>query len=117
MLNSIVLFSLCVVVLFTSTIADDDFMFNLNFDSNNVGHLEMGSSTNITFYAHANASWDDEDYKIQVISSDENVAYASRQLFPLSQKNNESNVWHYSFNLTTEFLGYTQLSLQVVEIG
>lgn len=117
MMNSIILFSFCVVVLFTFTNADENLMFNLNFDAKNVDNLEMGSSTNMIFYAHSNATWDDEDFKIQVISSDVNVAYTDRQLFPLPQKSNEPNIWLFSFNLTTEFLGYTKLSLQVVEMS
>lgn len=91
----------------------------LDFDHTNINPLEMGSSTNIVFYVHTNTSWKNEDLKVQVISSDEDVAYTKHTFFdlPKNHDGNTSSLWAFSFNLTTEFLGYIQLYLRVVEIG
>jgi len=105
-----------VATCFTTVIAENDWIFT--FNSTNTGDLEMGSSTKIVFYAQTNTSWKDEDLKLQIISSDEDVAYPSRHFFDLPRNNSmPSNSWENSFNLTTEFLGYTKLYLQVVKFG
>lgn len=107
---------MCAVGCFATVIADEDWTFT--FDDSNAEQLEMGCSTRIVFYAHTNASWENEDLKIQVISSDESVAYPSDELFDLPRTNRQSlSTWSYSFNLTTEFLGYTKLYFQLVEMG
>jgi len=112
MLRTIILFNLCMATCFTIAIADDD-EWILTFNSTNVNKLEMGSSTEIAFSAHTNTSLNNKHLQLQVISSDEDVAYTSRQFFDLSQNR---NTWTFSFNLTSEFLGYTKLYLRVVEL-
>lgn len=107
---------LCVAVCFATAIADDDWTFT--FDGSNAKRLEMGSITKIVFYAHSNVSWENEDLKIHVISSEERVAYSSDKYFDLPRTNYQSlSTWPYSFNLTAEFLGNTKLYFQVVEMG
>lgn len=114
MLSTVFLLSLCMATCFTTAIADSDWMFT--FNTTNIGDLEMGSSTKIVFYAQTNTSWENEDLRLQVISSDEDVAYPSRHFFNLPRNNSmPSNLWEESFNLTSEFLGYTKLYLQVVK--
>ncbi|VVC26489.1 Hypothetical protein CINCED_3A011328 [Cinara cedri] len=73
----------------------------------------MGNSTEIKFYAQTNTSKVDTNLKLQVTSSDLNVAYPSRNLFDLPQT---LQPWNFSVHLSTEFLGYTKLHLHVVEI-
>jgi len=100
---------------FTTAIAANDWIFTFN---NTDGELEMGSNTKIVFYAQTNATWQNENLQLQVISSDEDVAYPSRHFFDLPRNNSmPSNLWENSFNLTSEFLGYTKLYFQVVKIG
>jgi len=116
MLSTVILLSLYVATCFATTIGSNDWTFN--FNNTNIGELEMGSSTKILFYAQTNTTWEDEDLQLQVISTDENVAYPSTHFFKLPQNNSmPSSLWENSFNLTTEFLGYTKLYLQVVKIG
>lgn len=113
MLKSIFIFYLCIVVCIATAIANDN--WTLYFDSSNVDLLEMGSSTEIKFYAQTNTSWGDKNLKVQLTSSDEDVAYTNHHLFNFSQTDIQS--WNFSVNLTTEFLGYTQLFLRVVELS
>jgi len=115
MLRTAFLLNLCVATCFTTSIAANDWIFTFN---NTDRELEMGSCTKIVFYAQTNASWENEDFYLQVISSDEDVAYPSRHYFELPQNNTmPSNSWKNSFNLTSEFLGYTKLYFQVVKLG
>ncbi|CAH1713956.1 unnamed protein product [Aphis gossypii] len=108
------LLNLCVATCFTTAIAANDWIFTFN---NTDGELEMGSCTKIVFYTQTNATWENEDLQLQVISSDEDVAYPSRHFFNLPRNNSmPSNSWENSFNLTSEFLGYTKLYFQVVKI-
>ncbi|KAL5232650.1 hypothetical protein ACI65C_000060 [Semiaphis heraclei] len=114
MLNTVFLLSLCVATCFATAINGNDWTFH--FNNSNIGELEMGSSTKIVFYTQTNTTWEDEDLRLQVISTDEDVAYPSRHFFELPQNNSmPSSLWENSFNLTTEFLGYTKLCLQVVK--
>ncbi|XP_060841208.1 ileal sodium/bile acid cotransporter-like [Rhopalosiphum padi] len=114
MLRTAFLLNLCVATCFTTSIAANDWIFTFN---NTDRELEMGSCTKIVFYAQTNASWENEDFYLQVISSDEDVAYPSRHYFELPQNNTmPSNSWKNSFNLTSEFLGYTKLYFQVVKL-
>lgn len=113
MFKSVFLFNLCVVACFTTAIADDSWI--LYFDNSNVEQLEMGSSTEIKFYAQTNTTWGDEDLKVQLTSSDEGVVFTSRHLFDLPKTKVQS--WNFSVNLTSEFLGYAKLYLHVVEMG
>lgn len=116
MLSTVFLLSLCVATCFTTSIADNDWTFT--FNSTNIEKLEMGSITKIVFYAQTNTTWEDEDLRLQVISSDEDVAYPSRHFFALPKNNSmPASLWEKSFNLTSEFLGYTKLYLQVVKFG
>lgn len=116
MFSSTFLFNLCVATCFTTAIADNDWKFTIN--NTNIGELDIDSSIEIVFYAQTNTSWVEKDLQLQVISSDEDVAYPSRHFFDLPRNNSmPSNLWENSFNLTTEFLGYTKLYLQVVEFG
>lgn len=104
---------LCMARCFITALADND-EWILTFNSTNVNKLEMGSSTEIAFSAYTNTSWKDENLQLQVISSDENVAYTSCKFFDLPRNH---NTWTFSCNLTSEFLGYTKLYLRVVELG
>lgn len=114
MLRVVILFNLCMATCFTTVLADDDDEWILTFNSTNVNKLEMGSSTEIAFSAYTNTSLHDENLQLQVISSNEDVAYTHRQFFDLPQNR---NTWTFSINLTSEFLGYTKLYLRVVELG
>lgn len=113
MFKSVFLFNLCVISCFKNAIADDSWI--LYFDNSNVDQLEMGSSTEIKFHAQTNTSWGDEDLKLQLTSSDEDVVYSSRHLFDLPRTKVQS--WNFSVKLTSEFLGYAKLYLHVVEMG
>lgn len=116
MLGFQILFNLCMAACFTATLADEDWI--LTFNSSNINQLEMGSSVQIMFSAQINASWNNENLKVQVINSDVNVAYANQQLFDLPLNNNLSLFKkQFFFNLTSEFIGYTKLKLQVVELS
>lgn len=116
MLNTVFLLSLCVATCFATAINGNDWTFH--FNNSNIGELEMGSSTKLVFYTQTNTTWEDEDLRLQVISTDEDVAYPSRHFFELPQNNSmPSSLWENSFNLTTEFLGYTKLCLHVVKFG
>jgi len=101
---------------FSNALTDEYWAFT--FDSSNVNQLEMGSSTNIKFSAQTNASWENTNLKIQIINSDEDIAYTNQQYFNLPSSNNDTlGTWNFSFNLTSEFLGYTKLNFRVVELG
>jgi len=113
MLKAVLLFNLCIATYFTIVIANKN-EWILTFNSTNVNKLEMGSSTKIAFYVYSNTSLNNKHLQIQVINSDSDVAYTSRQFFDLPQKYSTQT---YSFNLTSEFLGYTKLYLRVVELG
>lgn len=116
MLCAVVLFNLWAVTCFSFAIADDE--WTLTFDNSNVKQFEMGSSTNISFYAYTNSTWQNEDLKVQMISFDENVAYTSHKFIDLPRTNLKSSInLTFSFNLTTEFIGYTKLQLQVLEMS
>lgn len=116
MLGIIILFNLSLATCFTATLAEEDWI--LTFNSTNINQLEMGSSTQITFSAQTNTTWNNEYLKVQVINSDVNVAYASQQFFDLPLSNNLSLFKkQFFFNLTSEFIGYTKLNLQVVELS
>lgn len=121
MFTAVILFNLCIVMGYTNAITDNgDNEWMLDFNHTNINQLEMGSSISIVFYAHTNTSWKNEDLKVQVISSDEDVAYTKRTFFDLPKNydgNTSISVWAFAFNLTTEFLGYTKLNLRVVEIS
>lgn len=114
MFNAIILFILCTIACVSTAISDDEWIFT--FNSTTV-QLEMGSSTNISFQTYTEASWSDEELKIQVISSDEEVAQPNNQFLDLPRYNNRSTIFPLSFNLTTSFLGYTKLYFRVVEIS
>lgn len=102
------------VTCLTTGFADDE--WTLTFNSSNVNQLEMGSSTNVNFYVQTSASWHDENLKVRLMISDEDVAYASKKEFDLPQNHKKlPTTWLFSFNLTSEFIGYTKLELQVVE--
>lgn len=115
MLSAIILLSLCVATCYATAMVDD---WTLSFNNSDTSQLEMGSSTNIVVYAYTNTSWEDENLKLQLISTDVDVAYARQNFFdlPKNHQNVPSN-WSFSFNLTAEFLGYTKLHLRVVEMG
>lgn len=114
MFNVIILFTLFAVACFTTAISDDKWMFTFNSTS---VELEMGSSLNISFQTYTNASWSDEELKIQVLSSDEEVAQPNNGFLDLPRYNNHSAIFPLSFNLTASFLGYTKLYFRVVEIS
>lgn len=114
MFNIGVLFTLCAIACVTSAISDDEWM--IQFNSTSV-QLEMGSSINILFHTITKATWSDEELKIQVISSDEEVAQPNNQFMNLPRYNNHSNNFPLSFNLTASFIGYTKLYFRVVEIS
>lgn len=116
MLYTAILVIWCATSFFSNTIADN--VWTLAFENTDMKQMEMGNSANILFYVYTNSSWQDEDLKVQVISTDENVAYAIQSTFDLPQTNREPSInFTFSFNLTTEFLGYTKLQLQIVELS
>lgn len=119
MLTVVLLLNLCIATCYTNEITNNgENEWILSFNGTNENQLEMGSSMDIIFYAHTNTSWTNVDLKIQVISSDEDVAYTKHQFFDLPRNHSHtSSVWSFSFNLTTEFLGYAKLNLRVLEIG
>lgn len=114
MFNTGVLFTLCAIACVTSAISDDEWTFQFNSTS---VQLEMGSSINISFHTYTEASWNDEELKIQVISSDNEVAQPNNQFMNLSRYNNHSIIFPLSFNLSASFIGYTKLNFRVVEIS
>jgi len=78
----------------------------------------MGSSAQTAFYLRTNASWDNKDLKVQVTSSDEDVAHANQTFFDLPKNNHLPLLTErFIFNLTSEFIGYAKLGLRVVELG
>lgn len=119
MLTVVLLLNLFMATCYTNEITNnDENEWMLFFNDTNVNQLEMGSSMNIVFYARTNTSWTNENLKIQVISSDEDVAYTKHQFFDLPRNHGHtSSEWLFSFNLTTEFIGYAKLNLRVVELG
>lgn len=114
MLGAIILLNLCVATFYATAMADD---WILSFNDSDVNQLEMGSCTDIVVYAYTDTSWVDENLKIQMITSDEDVTYASQQFIDLPRNHQKlpSN-WSFSFNLTAEFLGYAKLYLRVIEM-
>lgn len=116
MLGFLIFFNLCMATCFTATLADEDWI--LTFNSSNINQLEMGNSVQLMFSAQTNTSWYNENLKVQVVISDVNVAYANQQLFDLPLSN-DLPVFkkQFVFNLTSEFIGYAELNLRIVELG
>jgi hypothetical protein len=115
MLNAVILFNLCVATCYATTMVED---WTLSFNNSNISQLEMGSSTDILAYVYTNTFIADENLKLQMITTDEDVAYVRQNFFDLPKNRQQipSN-WSFHFNLTAEFLGYTKLYLRVVEIS
>lgn len=116
MLGFLILFNLCMATCFTATLADEEWILAFN-NSSNINQLEMGSSVQIMFSVQTNTHWNNENLKVQVITSDVNVAYANPQFFDLPLNNNLSFKKQFIFNLTSEFIGYAKLNLRVVELS
>lgn len=117
MLWTVILFNLYAITCLSYAKADDNY-WTLTFNNSNIKQLEMGSSTKISFYVYTNSTWENENLKVKVISIDENVAYTTDKFIDLPQTNIKSSInLTFSFNLTTEFLGYTKLQLQVLEMS
>lgn len=118
MLSAIILLNLCVATCFATAMSAMANDWILSFNNSDVNQLEMGSSTDILVYAYSNTSWEDKNLKLQMITTDTDVAYASQYFFDLPRNHQQipSN-WSFSFNLTAEFLGYAKLYLRVVEMG
>lgn len=114
MFNFVILLTLCAATSVTTAISEDDWTFS--FNSSTV-QLEMGSYTNVLFHTYTEASWSDEDIKIQVVSSDEEIAHSTKQFLDLPRSNNNSATFPLSFNLTATFLGYSKLNFRVVELS
>lgn len=113
---SAVLLGLCAATCLTTAFANEFWI--LTFNSSNVDPLEMGSSAQTAFSLHTNASWANKDLKVQVTSSDEDVAQANQTFFDLPKSNNLPLLnKSFIFNLTSEFIGYAKLSFRVVELG
>lgn len=113
---SATLFGLCAAACLATAFADEFWI--LTFNTSIVDPLEMGSSAQTAFYLRTNASWDNKDLKVQVTSSDEDVAHANQTFFDLPKSNHLPLLTErFIFNLTSEFIGYAKLGLRVVELG
>lgn len=114
MFSAVIFITLCLVT-FISTATVDDWKFS--FNNSTEDEIEIGNSFQLTFNTTTDTLWSNENLKIEVIISDEEVAFPNPRYFNLPSSNDKTNTWSNTFNVTTEFLGYTKIYFQVVKIS
>lgn len=114
MFKSVILLCLYVAACINIVIADN---WEFSFNHSIADQVEMGCNMQIRFNVTTDSFWENEVFKIKIVSSDEDVAFPRPQYFDLPLSNNNTNTWTNTFNVTTEFLGYTKMSIQIVELG